>query len=320
MAQVGRIGVIALASLVVVDVVLVSFAIQHVRSGNADPRTAPTPLPSISAPSAEPSRTASPKPTGSASPSPTAPASPAATGPVLIDIGAGNAVARATVGKCGDGGGSVGLSTDGGKTFTDAGLPDDAAVILRIASSDTDNAWVVAAGSDCSEATTYRTSNGGESWDDSQGSAGSWHKVGEPAAEVHAPEGTVDVPCADNATVTGLSTLSQELAYALCSDGQVLRSRDAGGTWRERGKAVGALDLDFVDETSGLAAATGDSACAGVAIMSTSDGGETWEPGACVETTSTSPPDVSAAGERAYLAVGDAVWYSTDTGETWKKR
>ena len=320
MAQVGRIGVIALASLVVVDVVLVSFAIQHVRSGNADPRTAPTPLPSISAPVAEPSRTASPKPTGAASPSATAPATPEAAGPVLIDIGSGDAVARAKVGECGDGGGSVELSTDGGKTFSDAGLPDDAAVILRIASSDTDNAWVVAAGSDCSEATTYRTSNGGESWDDSSGSAGSWHKVGDPAPEVHAPEGTVDVPCAENGTVTGLSTLSQELAYALCSDGQILRSRDAGASWRERGKAVGAVDLDFVDETTGLVAAKGDSSCEGIAVMATSDGGENWEQSSCVETTATSPPDISAAGERAYLAVGDTVWYSTDAGETWDKR
>jgi photosystem II stability/assembly factor-like uncharacterized protein len=319
-AQVGRIGVIALASLVVVDVVLVSFAIEHVRSGNAEPAADRSPLPSISNPVAQPTRTssASPKPTTTASPSSSA--SPSASGPVLIDIGSGDAVARATMGSCGSGGGSVGLSTDGGTTFAPAELPDDAAVILRIASTDSDNAWVVAATADCAEVTTYRTSNGGESWDDSQGSAGSWHKAAEDAPEVHAPEGTVDVPCAEGETVTALSTLSQELAYVLCSDGEIVRSRDAGESWRSRGKADGALDLDFVDETTGLAVAKGDTSCAGVAVLRSADAGESWEQASCVETSSTSSPDVSAAGERAYLAVGDTVWYSEDSGDSWQRR
>jgi photosystem II stability/assembly factor-like uncharacterized protein len=224
------------------------------------------------------------------------------------------------VGTCGSGGGSVALSTDGGKKFSPVDLPDQAAVILRIASSDSDNAWVVAADAECADVTTYRTSNGGESWEDSQGSAGSWHKVAEAAAEVHAPEGTVDVPCAEGATVAGLSTLSQELAYVLCSDGAVVRSRDSGATWRERGTAKDAVDLDFVDETTGLAVGRGDSSCSGVAVSRSADGGETWEQAGCVETSSSAPPDISAAGERAYLAVGGTVWYSDDTGESWTQR
>ena len=238
---------------------------------------------------------------------------------MLIDIGDGRALARATTGTCGKGGATVELSLDGGKSFQ-ASEVSAAAVVLRVASIDADNAWLVASDADCGSVTTYRTTNGGGAWDATEGSEGSWHRLTESGARVHAPTGPADVPCAENQVAAGFSTLSSDQAYVLCGDGKVLRTRDGGRAWSPRGEVPGAMDLDFVDESHGIAAVTGDGECSGVAIAGTSDGGESWKSQACVKTSAEGVPDVSADGQRAYLAVGESVWFSDDGGTSWEER
>jgi len=320
----AKLGVVALAALVVGDVVLVGLALRHVR-GDPAPMTdvvaapGPTSEPSTT-PTDDPSETPTPTPESTPESTPEPTRNPAADAPrMLIDIGTGQAVARAATGACGKGGAKVELSLDGGRTFRPSSVPA-AAVVLRVASVDADNAWLVATGADCRAVTTFRTTNGGGTWERTEGSDGSWHRLAEAGTRIHAPAGPADIPCADGQDVTGFSTLSADEAYTLCGDGAVQRTVDGGQEWTAQGRLAGADDLDFVDATTGLAVVTGARSCAGVAVMATGDGAETWESRACVETEVDGLPDVSADGERAYLGVGDAVFYSDDSGATWEPR
>jgi hypothetical protein len=307
-----KLGIVVVALMVAADLTLVGLAIRHV-SGDSTPLAdvVSTPSPKSTRPTPPPSRGSRP----TAKPSATAPSAE----PVLVDIGAGQAMARATVGTCGDGGGAIELSPDGGRTFRRAALPG-ADVILRVASTDADDTYVVATGADCAEVTTYVTTNGGADWEPAEGSEGSWHRLAEPGDQIHAPSGNVSVPCEGKATVRGFSTLSTYQAYALCTDGAVLATDDGGESWTGRGELDGAGDLDFVTEQTGLAAVTGEGDCAGIAVRATADGGRTWEARACVETPVQGVPDISADGDRAYLGVGTAVWFSEDRGATWETR
>jgi hypothetical protein len=314
-AQVGRLGVAALAGLVVADIILVTLAVGHVRNDKAnltevndEPRSTQT------AGSQNPTPKST-KPTKSPPPQ-TAALDPAASR-IMVDIGQGDAVGRAVSGKCGSGGGEIELSTDGGETFTKSDLPS-AEVVLRLAVTNTDESRVVVADADCEEVTTFSSENGGSTWFEEESTT--WHKSAKPGASLHAPDGEVDVPCGSGASVLSLSTLGNEQAYALCSDGTVARTEDGGGEWEEQGTAKGAADLDFIDAESGLAVVTGADSCAGIAVMKTTDSGAEWSENGCVETDVKDLADISADGENAYIAAGDAIWFSDDGGETWKQR
>lgn len=314
----GRVGVAVVAVLIALDVVLVTLALRHVSGASADLTDV------VSTP--RPKATASPVPTPSSTRSPDGdrrptarPASAADAQRTLIDIGSGRAVVRATTGRCGKGGATVELSFDGGRTFEPARIPG-AAVVLRVASTNADEVYVVATDPDCRAVTTFTTTNGGGAWDRTDGSEGSWHRLSHAGARIHAPTGTADVPCEHNEVVAGFSTLSTDQAYALCGDGAVLRTVDGAKSWSRQGTAPAATDLDFVDPANGLAVTATQQSCSGVAVLATSDGGKTWKPLTCVETSVRGVPDVSADGKRAYLAVGGSVWFSDDGGSTWERR
>jgi photosystem II stability/assembly factor-like uncharacterized protein len=306
-----KLGIVLVALMVAGDVVLVYLAVRHVGGDSAplaDVVATPWPTPTKTLPpSPDPKPTAKPRRT------------PPSAERVLVDIGAGRAMSRAVVGACGKGGGAVELSPDGGRTFSRASLPG-ADVILRVASTDADDAYVVATDEECADVTTYVTTNGGADWDPVDGSEGSWHRLAKAGDQIHAPSGTVNVPCAGSTTVRGFSTLSTYQAYALCTDGMVLATDDGGESWSERGELEGATDLDFVSEGRGLAVVMGRRSCAGIAVLATGDGGESWESRACVETSELGMPDISADGDRAYIGLGKRVWYSADRGATWGQR
>jgi photosystem II stability/assembly factor-like uncharacterized protein len=311
-------GVVGLAAMAALDVVLVVLAVRHTHAGSpAVTDVVATPAASASStPRAEPDSNPTPTPETTATAQPVLDAEAPR---VLFDIGAAGAVARAATGTCGKGGATIELSRDGGKTFRTAEVPD-AAVVLRVASVDADAAWVVAAGTDCAELTTFTTADAGRTWTPTSGTAGSWHRLPVTGARVHAPTGVVDVPCPARQVVWGYSTLSREQAYVLCGGEDataVLRTIDGGTTWSDQAELPGAVDLDFVSPTTGLAALVGDQSCAGIAVHASTDAGATWEPRACVETAAVGFPDITADGERAYLGVGEALWFSGDGGRTW---
>ncbi|MEQ7124596.1 hypothetical protein ABN034_08730 [Actinopolymorpha sp. B11F2] len=324
MSRLRMLGAVGLAAMVALDVVLVVLAVRHTHAGSP----AMTGIVATPAPTASHSATPGTDPAGS----PTATGDPGATvrpaldpgAPrVLVDIGAAGAVARAVTGACGTGGATIALSRDGGESFQRASVPA-AAVVLRVASVDAEQAWVVAAGADCATLTTFTTTDGGGTWTPSNGSDGSWHRLPVAGARIHAPTGDVDVPCPRRLKVLGYSTLSRDQAYVLCgregAAAVLLRTVDGGASWSDRGEMRGAVDLDFVSATTGLAAVVGDRSCAGISVHASTDAGASWKPRACVETTAGGFPDITADGDRAYLGVGEALWFSGDGGRTWASR
>lgn len=331
MAHVGRVGVGALAGLIAVDVILVALAIQHVRGDDDataapppptfaeseaadDPPTSETPAESEDEPTDEPS----PEPTGVEVPS-----EPATADRTIVNMGSDDTVGRASTGTCGAGGGAVELSTDGGVEFAPADLPEEAEVILRLSVTNPDAAWLIATDADCETYTTYTTEDGGQTWESSEGSDGSWHLLNQTTVDLHGPYGTVTTSCADDGSVVDISMLSEGVAFALCSDGAVVATEDSGDTWTEPDEASpvpNAVSIDFVDESVGLLVAAGSEDCAGLAVYGSDDSGATWEPRSCIETTGSGLADVSTTGGSAYIVHDGDVWHSGDNGETWEER
>lgn len=326
----GRIWVGVLAALLVVDVALVGLAIRHT-GGSGDAATAGSrraesvDIGSAGAgpsPSASPASTSTASPTASPTGSDTPPAGEAARPAegLLANVGAGSAVIRATSGSCGGQPGSVELSTDGGDSFSGTDLGDPA-VVLRVSSEDTGDATVYTAGPDCEQAATLETHDGGQSWERTDGTSGRWHLLPEPGVAVHAPDGEVDVPCAGGETVQGISIVSNELVYALCSGGTLYRTTDSGQDWERRAEVPGARGVDFSSQGTGLVAATGDGSCSGIAVLATVDGGSSWDRTACLSTSgSDGPIALAVSGERDYVQAGDQRWTSDDAGYTWEQR
>jgi len=322
------IGTVAVGVLVALDIVLVTLAFRHVRPSSGvstpvaearTPRATPTRVatqPSVT-PSATPSHPATPSATAQASSRPTVPDLRASR--TLVDIGAGAAVVRARTGTCGHGGATVELSLNGGETFVPSDVPS-AAVILRAGSVDADRAWLVGMDADCTTVTTYTTSNGGGAWSEARGSGGNWHRLPQAGPRLQAPSGPTTVPCPRGEVVVGISDLDEDRAYVSCSGGAIFATANGGASWAERGTLPGVLDLDFVDDSRALAVRTDDDTCEGVTVLATADGGATWTPRACVETDEEALPVVSADGDRAYLGVGDALWFSEDAGGSWQRR
>lgn len=313
MARVGRLGMAALAGLVVVDVVLVGLAVVHVRGTQEEAQR------DVAQSGPEtPGPTNQPDPDDPKKPKPDEPSQPEGSR-TLVDIGDGEAVARASSGVCGEGGAKVELSLDGGATFEESSVPA-AEVVLRLASSDADETWLVATDKNCEQTSVYTTSNGGGTWSVEEGSGEAWHTEAEPAAGVNAPGGAVEVPCSDGEHVSSLSTLDTTSAFSLCGDGAVLATSDGGNEWIEAGSLPGGLDLDFIDTSIGLAVASGDDSCAGVATMRSEDGGASWDSSGCIETENANDADISANSSGAYVSVGTGIWYSSDGGATWEQR
>lgn len=327
MAHVGRVGVGALAGLIAVDVILVALAVQHVRGGDDATAAPPPPTTQETEPESAPQETkAAEEPDETPTTEPAGvevPSEPATSSRTIVNMGDDDAVGRAVTGTCGEGGGEVELSTDGGVEFAATELPEEAAVILRLSVTDAESIWAVGTDTSCESYTVYRTEDGGQTWESEEGSDGAWHVTNQATVDVHGPYGTVTTSCGDDAAVSDISMLSEGVAFALCSDGTVVSSGDAGDTWTEPDDVTpvtNAVSIDFVDESVGLLVAAGSDDCAGLAVLATSDGGANWEPRSCIETSGSGLADLSTTDESAYVAHDGGVWFSSDSGENWEQR
>ncbi|SFH17800.1 hypothetical protein SAMN05421678_113102 [Actinopolymorpha cephalotaxi] len=300
----GVVAVAGLAGLVVADALLVVMAVRH-SAGETAFGTATGNLSSSrggSSPRTSPTR----EPDGSRS---------------LVDIGAGGAVARATTGICGRGGATLQLSTDRGRTF-DVAEVRSAEVIVRVITKDDRTTSLIGADADCRKLATYVSEDAGGTWTRLAGTRGNWYLDPRPAPRLHVPTGKVVVPCGKGVDVAGFSTLSARRAFVLCGGGEVRTTVDGGAHWSSRGNVKAAADLDFVNERTGLAARTGVPGCDGIEVVRTTDSGWHWKRTACVSgdaARSGARPDLSADGDRAYLARGEAVWVTADAGRHWTR-
>ena len=232
-----------------------------------------------------------------------------------------NTAWRGVTGDCPSTLASPELTTDGGATWktTDATGPTNVTALQRLmVTSESVIEIVGLTEADCAPE-FVKTFVGGDNYSSYPDKIdGAWYVDPADRATVHSPIGDAKAPC--DAVVT-LAVRDVNSAAALCADGQLCATTDAASTWSAPVPAPGVVNL-AATESGYLAAAVGDSECAGVQFLMVSDTLATSLTG-CYPTTV--PPatlsgnvTMSDADGTLWLWVGDSLVRSIDSGETWR--
>ena len=311
-----------LVAFLLVDLVLVYLALRPPAVGTAPAtqsgvRTS-APLDTVGAPAPGPDGTASPTPSTTATGSSVGQRSPR---PVRVLLAALDLEVawRATVGTCGAGGATLAISVDGGATWGDVAAPS--ATVSRIQPLDRDRGFVVGGVEGCAQ-DQFTTVDGGRTWAGPTALVGGWARKLDRPNEVTTPQSPAAEPC-DGDAVIDLSRTSAEQAEALCSDGGVRVTDDGGVSWRDAGRAPGALALANRLEGGVLAtyvARDGVEGCEGVQVASVTQGADPAEV-ACIPSVRATGGDVaiSVAGDAGWLVVDDRTWVSGAGLTVWEE-
>ncbi|WP_156023279.1 hypothetical protein [Terracoccus sp. 273MFTsu3.1] len=300
--SVGRLALVGLLALVVVDLVLVALAFRPDAAGASAQPPAAVSTPSTSAPTTT-----------------TAPAAGATPVSQVIAAVDGRRAWRGTLGTCRDGGASLTVTADGGRTWTPRAAPVQA--LGRVQPVDADRGFVIGAkGAGCSVG-EYATDDDATTWRGPRAVEGGWSRLpgGDPKVVI-TPRRPDARPCGTT-TVVDLARVSATRAVVLCADGRLVRSGDGGGSWTRMATVEGALAVGARVDGSApavyVARATDD--CAGVEVAKLSGGAASKV--ACVKTSlggAEGTVSISVVDEGGWLAVADATWRSDASLETWR--
>lgn len=289
-------GAALLVALTVLDVVLIKLAFDHAQG------VTPSPAGAVSSASGSPSATP-PTPAAQTDASAVLP-----DGPVLLSLAPDGTVLRAIGGGCTDGSDPhVHVAPPDSATFEALHVAPDLAGVLAVRTDGRDDLTVVGTDVGC-EIAAYSGSSGRRVWATGPARDEWYLDVTRDPVVVHAPGGRVDVPCAPVA----LSTL--DAVRVLCDGGALVGTGDGGETWAALGRLRNATAVAFQGPSRGIALAR-RGACP-VTVLSTDNGGARWETIGCLD--GGSGRAVALRGETVAAAVDDALWRSTDGGETWR--
>lgn len=208
---------------------------------------------------------------------------------------------------------NLAVTRDGGQTWRSIAAPTPH--ILAMKMTGPRSGWVIGANTLC-QATRYATTDGGLSWH-AKASVGSiWLAI---PTGVLTPSGAVTSPCASRSPgPAGLAPANSKVAVVICARG-VYRTRDGGKHWVRSGKlpdghAAGAA---LAPNAHGAMFLSGSSRCHGARVARTTDGGQSWVPGACLVVAK--PPIVASLGPRGQgLMIATGGTYRTvDYGASW---
>lgn len=303
-----------LASLVVVNVVLVTWAyrsLQSVPSGEA--ATVQVSPPAEQA-TTEPDEDPEPAATEQNDESADTPDLPEAF-PVLAPIGADEAFRVAAV-ECPGTGSTLEFTSDGGQTWSSTDAPELVAA-QRMLAPDTSRVTLVGLDGTGCEPAALQSFVAGADWEPVEELGGYWLIDDD---QVLVPSGTGTEPCQE--TPAQLAALDNSTAFVLCADRTLMATTDAAA-WSEAATADAALAIGADAGASSpavLIAAAGSGECDGIAIQRvTTSGNETEELG-CADTDAGS--DAVAVGGASdgtlWLWAGDEVLRSTDDGASWQ--
>ena len=302
-------GVIA---FVVVDLILVAWALVAVRTPPHDPAPPATSSTSTQTPSA------TPKPTPSATPTPTSTPAAAAVAPTRVLAALDGSTAwRASTGPCPATPASPQITTDGGTNWkpTDAAGPTGSSSILRISVQSATQASAITLASQGCTPEYIRTYVAGDNWAAYPDQlAGSWYVDAAKRGVVHTPTGDVQAPCA---TVIDVAVRDPANAAVLCANHDVHATGNGGAAWGPAVPVAGAVAISTAGNGYVLAV-TDRQGCAGTATTSF-DGGRALAAGGCATTTKAPAGGVSIAngGSTLWMWSADTVVKSSDGGVTW---
>lgn len=320
----NRLVAVGLGALFLVTAVLVGFALRPVQAPASD-GTPYTPPPTNS-PTASESPSEEPSPSESAGEEPTDEPSedpPEAPEPVpttrLLTAASADRAWRANVGSCEDPS-TLEVTSDGGESWdqVDPGL----APIVRVKALDEQTMFAIGGDAACSPSFQI-TASGGDEWQEvNEELAGSWHVEPADRNTIYGPGGAAE-PC--EVDMVDFAGLSNTVAMALCTDGDLQSTTDSGASWGSVASAEGAVaiapQLDPESEVQSYLLASLEADCEGVAlrVIGASGGGAGETPTSCAEVGEAEAEGVAVAlmDETAWLWAGDQVQVSTDSGASW---
>ncbi|MCW2506112.1 MAG: hypothetical protein JWO79_4396 [Actinomycetia bacterium] len=311
------------AAVVAADVTLVAAMLSHgVRVDEAanvpgQPRGTASPMPSVS-----------PAPVGggefaAAASLPERPPAQWADGPAGLPTAlpvssySPDVAVRATaLGSCTEGGASLQLTTNAGRSWQDLAVPVRS--VLRLRWTGEQSGWIVGANADCRLTLSY-TDDSGRTWSKPGPTRGAWHRMGDAAARVvHAPTGNVPSPCRPGTAIVDVSAVTLYSSAVLCADGRISRTSDGGARW-VTGQVPNALAIGFASPDVGYAVVPRTDTCAGLQTLATADGGRSWRLAGCVRDAAGPGFGMSFADPaNGLLVAGDGVYRTTDRGTSWK--
>jgi hypothetical protein len=293
-------GIAALAALLVLDLLLVFFAIRP-------DSTAATSV------AARPAATARPGAGAGASARPK-PAVPNVSQQRSVSLLEGGSALMATPGSCGSGGAAVFRSTDSGATWTGSDSPGP--IVPRVTLTGAEAGFAIAAGQGCEEALLFRDTNSLQGWSEGIRPADTWFVLPQVPARINGPAGLVDSPCGQQVTV-GLTPSPSPEAAVLCADGFLQKTTDGGTTWVRGEQLAGgrAIGGDPAGELLALASVAG---CDGLGVF-VADPAGAWQQTTCLSGAErTGSVGITTAGTTVIAVDGAGKTFaSTDSGRTF---
>lgn len=305
MSRLGeRTGVVALMAFLVVDVLLVGYAINSTRQPVAEGGTTIT-----SGPLTTPTSSTSARTTARA----TVKVVPLAVGLVPMD---GDAALRFSTGTCQDGGSVLELTSNAGKTWGPKAAPFDAISRLRVRADG--SAFVVGGNTSADCAPSIRQADAVDAdFGDSAEVSDAWYRDLRSPAALGVPAGGSKKPCGSAAVVDVV--VPETAAVVLCADGR-LRTSQTGEQWADRGKAVGALAIGLESGERIVAVVPSAGGCEGLAVVDAAKPGTAL--GCVVVDLADVEPGtvaIATAGGAGWVRVGRDTYRAGANLKTWKK-
>ena len=307
MSRLGeRAGMVGLAAFLVVDVLLVGFAISSTRHPVTQGGTTIDPGVVTSSPTSTTRTTAGPA-------TPSVKVAPLTQGLVAFDK---QTAFRFTVGSCKSGGSKLELTRNGGESWGPRSAPYDTIVRVRVRPDG--SAFVVGADSETECVPAIRQSGALDAdFGDSAVVADAWFRDPRAATTVGVPSGGTAKPCASG-QVIDLAVIDSGAAV-LCADGR-LRVSTSGERWDTSATVEGALALALNAKARAYVVIPGADSCDGLAVV---DAAKPTQALGCAaaDVAKVAPGTValSVTAGGGWLGVGETVYLAGGNLATWKK-
>jgi len=305
----GRRAVVlaALGAFVLVDVVLVGYALTSDRGDSTGQ--------GVQAPATTSAPAATPTPTPTTPPTPVALTSPS----VYLSAVDSSTAYRAVAGACpADQPATLEKTTDGGVTWVGSTVSTGLTSIARLQAVDSTFAYVVGSGgAECELGftATYSSGLGFQTYPDRL--LATWYLDRSQALPVHSPVGSFEAPCDD---IVSLTPGSDAQAAALCSNGTVFQTQDGAASWDSGVQVAGIQAVSTASDGGYLLAVSGSTPeCTGMSISTLSTTGALDLAGCNSAEQSADGVALSQTDSSIWLQAGGQVSVSADGGTTWSR-